>query len=35
VTDDYAVCQDADVILIDVQTPTDTNRIPQYIRCEK
>jgi len=31
VTDDYAVCKNADVILIDVQTPTDTNRIPQYI----
>ena len=31
VTDDYAVCQNADVILIDVQTPTDTNRIPQYV----
>jgi len=30
VTDDISVCQDADVILIDVQTPTDTRRVPQY-----
>lgn len=30
VTDDYAVCQDADVILIDVQTPTDGNHVPRY-----
>ena len=31
VTDDLSVCKDADVILIDVQTPTDSNRIPQYV----
>ena len=31
VTDDISVCQDADVILIDVQTPTDTRRVPQYL----
>ena len=30
VTDDPAVCADADVILIDVQTPVDENRVPQY-----
>ncbi len=30
VTDDYAVCEDADVILIDVQTPTDENHVPHY-----
>jgi UDP-N-acetyl-D-mannosaminuronate dehydrogenase len=33
VTDDYAVCAEADVILIDVQTPTDTEqgrRVPHY-----
>ncbi len=30
VTDDYAVCQDADVILIDVQTPTDGDHVPHY-----
>ena len=30
VTDDISVCQDADVILIDVQTPTDSRRVPQY-----
>jgi UDP-N-acetyl-D-mannosaminuronic acid dehydrogenase len=30
VTDDISVCQDADVILIDVQTPTDENNIPHY-----
>ena len=31
VTEDLSVCEDADVILIDVQTPTDSNRIPQYV----
>ncbi len=31
VTDDFAVCKQADTILIDVQTPTDTNRIPEYL----
>ncbi len=31
VTDDISVCQEADTILIDVQTPTDENRIPQYL----
>jgi len=31
VTDDFAVCRDADVILIDVQTPTNTERIPEYL----
>ena len=30
VTDDISVCKDADVILIDVQTPTDSRRVPQY-----
>ncbi|MEW5768106.1 MAG: nucleotide sugar dehydrogenase [bacterium] len=30
-TDDISVCKEADVILIDVQTPTDENRIPQYL----
>ena len=29
-TDDVTVLKDADVILIDVQTPTDENNIPQY-----
>jgi UDP-N-acetyl-D-mannosaminuronic acid dehydrogenase len=31
VTDDISVCKDADVILIDVQTPTDTRRVPEYL----
>jgi UDP-N-acetyl-D-mannosaminuronic acid dehydrogenase len=31
VTDDFAVCREADVILIDVQTPTNTERIPEYL----
>jgi UDP-N-acetyl-D-mannosaminuronic acid dehydrogenase len=31
VTDDFAVCKDAGVILIDVQTPTNTERIPEYL----
>jgi UDP-N-acetyl-D-mannosaminuronic acid dehydrogenase len=31
VTDDFAPCKDADVILIDVQTPTNTERIPEYL----
>jgi UDP-N-acetyl-D-mannosaminuronic acid dehydrogenase len=30
VTDDYSVCRDADVILIDVQTPTDGDHVPHY-----
>ncbi len=30
VTDDYSVCKDADVILIDVQTPTDGDHVPHY-----
>jgi UDP-N-acetyl-D-mannosaminuronic acid dehydrogenase len=30
VTDDYAVLKDIEAILIDVQTPTDDNHIPQY-----
>lgn len=30
VTDDFAVCKDAQVILIDVQTPTDRDHVPQY-----
>jgi UDP-N-acetyl-D-mannosaminuronic acid dehydrogenase len=30
VTDDYAVCEKADVILIDVQTPTDEHHVPRY-----
>ena len=30
VTDDYSECKDADVILIDVQTPTDEKGIPRY-----
>jgi len=30
VTDDYNECKDADVILFDVQTPTDEDNIPRY-----
>jgi len=30
VTDDISVCKAADAILIDVQTPVDKNRVPQY-----
>ena len=30
ITDDISVCKDADAILIDVQTPTDEDRIPRY-----
>lgn len=30
VTDDFSVCEKADAVLIDVQTPTDENHIPQY-----
>jgi UDP-N-acetyl-D-mannosaminuronic acid dehydrogenase len=30
VTDDYNECRDADVILFDVQTPTDEDNIPRY-----
>ena len=30
VTDDYAVCREADTILIDVQTPTDGDHVPHY-----
>lgn len=31
VIDDMSACKDADVILIDVQTPTDENQVPQYL----
>jgi UDP-N-acetyl-D-mannosaminuronic acid dehydrogenase len=31
VTDDFSVCKGGDVILIDVQTPTNTERIPEYL----
>jgi len=30
VTDDLSVCREADAILLDVQTPVDANRVPQY-----
>jgi len=30
VSDDYSVCKDADVILIDVQTPVETDHLPKY-----
>jgi UDP-N-acetyl-D-mannosaminuronic acid dehydrogenase len=30
VTDDYSPIKDVDIILIDVQTPTDVNHIPKY-----
>lgn len=30
VTDDYSAIPDVDIILIDVQTPTDENHVPQY-----
>jgi UDP-N-acetyl-D-mannosaminuronic acid dehydrogenase len=30
VTDDFSALRDADIILIDVQTPTDESHIPQY-----
>jgi UDP-N-acetyl-D-mannosaminuronic acid dehydrogenase len=30
VTDDISVCKNADVILIDVQTPVDDSHVPQY-----
>jgi len=30
VTDDYAACAEADVILFDVQTPTDGDHVPHY-----
>jgi UDP-N-acetyl-D-mannosaminuronic acid dehydrogenase len=30
VTDDYSAVREADFVLIDVQTPTDENHIPQY-----
>ncbi len=30
VVDDITVCKDADVVLIDVQTPTDKDKIPRY-----
>lgn len=43
VTDDHSVCKEADVILVDVQTPTDGNHVPHYdslcdvdpVRCAK
>ncbi len=30
VTDDISVCSEADAILIDVQTPVDGDKVPQY-----
>ena len=30
VTDDFSECKDADIILIDVQTPTDEKGVPRY-----
>lgn len=30
VTDDFSVCRDADAILLDVQTPVDSHKVPQY-----
>jgi len=30
VVDDAAACKDAEAVLIDVQTPTDANRVPKY-----
>jgi len=30
VTDDYAVCREAEAILIDVQTPVDEDHVPRY-----
>jgi len=30
VTDDLAVCREADAILLDVQTPVDVHKVPQY-----
>jgi UDP-N-acetyl-D-mannosaminuronic acid dehydrogenase len=30
VTDDFAVCREADAILLDVQTPTDRDHVPHY-----
>jgi len=30
VTDDISTCSDADAILLDVQTPTDADRVPRY-----
>ena len=30
VTDDYSVLADIDIILIDVQTPTDSDHVPRY-----
>jgi UDP-N-acetyl-D-mannosaminuronic acid dehydrogenase len=30
VVDDISTCKDAEVVLIDVQTPTDANRVPNY-----
>ena len=30
VVDDASVCRDAEAVLIDVQTPVDTNRVPDY-----
>jgi UDP-N-acetyl-D-mannosaminuronic acid dehydrogenase len=31
VTDDFSACREAGTILIDVQTPTNTDRIPEYL----
>ena len=30
IVEDIAVCKDAEAVLIDVQTPTDANRVPDY-----
>ena len=30
VVDDISTCKDAEAVLIDVQTPTDANRVPSY-----
>ena len=30
VSEDISECKDADVVLLDVQTPTDTDRVPRY-----
>jgi UDP-N-acetyl-D-mannosaminuronic acid dehydrogenase len=35
VTDDYASIQNVDIILIDVQTPTDDNHIPMYVSLKE
>lgn len=35
VTDDYSCVDDADYVLIDVQTPTDSNHIPKYVSLKE